>query len=302
MALISSIDARVVYSKTYEKMKERPDWVTKAKPILYCWHEYEARYGDLDQVKQVEARMMELYPNETSFSLFARRHAGRGFDICAAKPIISYAAQKKPRAVSSIELAAAVNAQDTPALDIASTLKRSLSPKRSLEDSDNELQPPRKLPRADSPLKGAAGRRMDAARRSGLRNEARANGANSSTPSHMARPMAPASLPGPLMHLLAIIPRSSAYTGMKLNPERMTDLIRNVDMGKAAYAGAQQQNTAPAPPPPYPQHMSVPPAMPLQPQMTPYAPAPAYGYGQPAGHGKRFRKKRCFPTLRELDR
>ncbi|KAF2815523.1 uncharacterized protein BDZ99DRAFT_550397 [Mytilinidion resinicola] len=99
------------------------------------------------------------------------------------------------------------------------------SPKRPFmfDDDDGDAQP-RKLQRGESPLKGAAGRRLDAARR----NQAQQGGQ-----SHFNVPQAPQpSLPRELTFLLSIIPGAHTYRETRFIPERLVDLIRNTDMDR----------------------------------------------------------------------
>lgn len=119
------------------------------------------------------------------------------------------------------------------------------SPKRPLDDADNEQNQPRKMVRGESPLKGAAGRRLDAARRNNA-----AGGGNT--------PIAgPAPLPREINFLLGIIPGAHTYQATRFSAEGMVALLRNTTLplpnhpGGAAAApqappsahiGAQLQN------------------------------------------------------------
>jgi cleavage stimulation factor subunit 3 len=111
------------------------------------------------------------------------------------------------------------------------------SPKRSLEDADNDQ--PRKMVRGESPLKGAAGRRLDAARRNNA-----VGGGNT--------PVAgPTPLPKGINFLLGIIPPAHMYQATRFVPERLVNLLRNVTVPPhalppagppAVHIGAQLQN------------------------------------------------------------
>lgn len=93
------------------------------------------------------------------------------------------------------------------------------SPKRPLEDGDDNAQP-RKLARGESPLKGAAGRRLDAARRN--------MAASGSTP--VGLPQGPAPLPREINFLLGIIPPAHTYHETRFKPEGMVNLLRNINL------------------------------------------------------------------------
>src|SRR5579862_5074291 len=127
-----------------------------AKPVYAFFHRYEAHYGELSQVVKLEKRMGDLYPEDPQLTRFSQRYSTPGFDPTAVRPIISPAAQMRPKGMSipSHEIE-----QSTPPAKFIQTTN---SPKRPLptDESDNELTRPRKLIRGESPLKGAAGRRL----------------------------------------------------------------------------------------------------------------------------------------------
>lgn len=87
------------------------------------------------------------------------------------------------------------------------------------DESDNDALPPRKLARGESPLKGAAGRRLDANRRT--RD-------GQPTPQMQVQ-----SLPTGIMFMLQIIPGAKNYDIAKFSPERMVELLRGVDLSRA---------------------------------------------------------------------
>lgn len=90
------------------------------------------------------------------------------------------------------------------------------SPKRPLEDADNDQ--PRKIIRGESPLKGAAGRRLDAARRNNA-----VGGGNT--------PIAgPTPLPKGVNFLLGIIPPAHTYQATRFRPDAMVNLLRSVTL------------------------------------------------------------------------
>jgi cleavage stimulation factor subunit 3 len=106
------------------------------------------------------------------------------------------------------------------------------SPKRPLEDAD-DMNQPRKLARGESPaLKGAAGRRLDAARR---------NLAPSGNTPVVA---GPTPLPREINFLLNIIPPAHTYRETRFKPEAMVDMIRNIARIPTP-AGLQQPSAIP---------------------------------------------------------
>jgi len=111
------------------------------------------------------------------------------------------------------------------------------SPKRPFVPDESDSEQPRKIPRGESPLKGAAGRRLDAARR-------REGGS-----SHLNVPQSipPPSLPREVIFLLSIIPGAHTYRETRFNAERMVELLRNTDVNRAA---GNQARPAPMPGPP----------------------------------------------------
>jgi len=89
------------------------------------------------------------------------------------------------------------------------------SPKRPFgEESGNESDRPRKLARGESPLKGAAGRRLDQQKRMQQTHGA-----------PVWQTAAPFAIPRDITFLLSIIPRSETYTATRFNPEAMVRLL-----------------------------------------------------------------------------
>lgn len=198
--------------------------------------------------------MATYFPEDPQLLRFSSRFASPTFDPTKIRPIISPRTQMRPAMPANIlptveEPVAAAPVPipqeqrfASPALVNSPRLSHLLpatnSPKRPLEDVDSEVNQPRKMIRGESPLKGAAGRRLDAARR----NQA-ASGGN--TPG-----VAPAPLPSEIKFLLNIIPPAHKYEATRFNAERLVNLIRNINL-------PLPQNAAPAAPPP---SVSQPPA------------------------------------------
>jgi len=174
--------------------------------------------------------MFTLYPEDPQLQRFSQRFAGPTFDPTTIRPIISPRTQMKPVMPSIInsveELHPAMPPQieqrlASPALNNSPHLGSLLpaintnSPKRPLEDADDSG--PRKLARGESPaLKGAAGRRLDAARR------ILAVGGN--TPVVQG----PAPLAREINFLLSIIPPAHTYRETRFKPEAMVEILRNI--------------------------------------------------------------------------
>ena len=217
--LIPLSDARAVFEMTVRKLASNPDNVKKTKPIFAFLHEYESRYGDLIQVINLENRMRELFPDDPTLNQFAHRYSTPSFDPTTVQPIIS-PSQARPKAVYPTGEPSA-SRHGTPARysDVPSTN----SPKRPLEDPDDDSGRPRKFIRAESPLKAVPGRRSDQQKR-----PQQINGSQLGT---QFRPQgSPAPLPRDIVHLLSVIPSASTYTAGRFSPERLVDLIRRIEI------------------------------------------------------------------------
>lgn len=175
--------------------------------------------------------MKDLFPEDSQLSLFAARFTSQAFDPIAFRPIISVATQAKPK------LALPLNGQpqvhvpppfDSPRPSLTLTLQNNLSPKRPFDDSDGESSQPRKIARAESPLKGAAGRRLNAKNQTNLRNQLQQG---TSTPNGLMPPPPP--LPHGVLYLLSIIPAARTYNAAIFSADRMVELLRGVDLTKA---------------------------------------------------------------------
>ncbi|KAF2838611.1 Suf-domain-containing protein [Patellaria atrata CBS 101060] len=232
------INVRMVFESVVNKITQKPENTHKAKVLYLYFHEYESRYGELGQLIKLEKRMHELFPDDPQLSRFAHRYASPGFDPTAIRPIISPTTQAKPRSLPTIGIPPPVKMQDSPRPSVAQVAN---SPKRPLEESDNEAFQPRKMIRAESPLKGAAGRRLDA-----KRNQQRAaeNHAIGKTP-NIGQPLPPPPLPREISYLLSIIPRAETYKASTFAPHKMVELLRNLELPQ----GQQLRPPIPGPPP-----------------------------------------------------
>lgn len=243
--MLICLDARAVFESTVSRLASKPETLARAKPIYSFFHGYEAHYGELSQVSKLEKRMNDLFPEDPQLSLFSQRYSLPGFDPTAIRPIISPSTQARPKAPQSMEKA--LPGQESPPPIQSQQPPNTYSPKRPLEESDNEsIPPPRKIARGDSPLKGAAGRRLDAQKRTHqLMHEV--NHSSSQVPPYSI-PIPPPpqpTLPREIMFLLGIIPRADSYNATIFHAERMVNLLRNTDLTRATAqsrpAAVQQQ-------------------------------------------------------------
>ena len=233
-------NARAVFETAVNKMINRPETKNKAKPIFALFHSHEALYGEHDQIKKLEKRIKTHFPEDPTLALFAKRHTIPGFDPCAIRPIISPAAQTRSKEGHADSAGIKLSSSDEISPYTARLAAGSIgnSPKRPLDDSDSDL-PPRKVQRGESPLKGAAGRRLDAARKTGLRGEGNA-------PSGTPQPAPAASLPAGVLDLLRRIPPANTYTATRFDASKMVQLLRNIDYSKADLNSAERMTASQA--------------------------------------------------------
>ncbi|KAJ5104117.1 hypothetical protein N7532_004646 [Penicillium argentinense] len=209
------VNARAVFEMTVQRLVSKAKTLHKAKPIFAFLHEYESQYGDLVQVINLETRMRELWPEDTSLEKFSHRYITPSFDPISVRPILS-PTQTRPKYQYSDAAAEALTSpapgQFNPPLS---------SPKRPYpgDDFDYDSDRPRKFARADSPLRSTQGRRVD--------QQKRAPHLNGQAHSQYKPQGSPAPLPRAVVELLSKIPHASAYNICRLSPEKMIDLIRN---------------------------------------------------------------------------
>ncbi|KAH9905865.1 suppressor of forked protein-domain-containing protein [Xylariomycetidae sp. FL2044] len=201
-------NARVVFSQTVKRFKEKPELLPKLKPLIAYFHKYESKYGELAQVKSLEKEMSELFPGDSSVTHFASRFSTEGFNPVTARVIVSPAQQMRPKQImpsiehhhqpgsdrQSIQPLPRADHSPRPQLPPVNN-----SPKRAYQpEEQDDYGPPRKIARGVSPLKGAAGRRLDQQRR------AQGQGATTQTST-------PAPLPREITFLLGIIPSAQVF-------------------------------------------------------------------------------------------
>ncbi|KAI9771460.1 MAG: mRNA 3'-end-processing protein rna14 [Geoglossum simile] len=221
IAINDITNARAVFETTVSKMSQK-----NAKPVYAFFHRYEAHYGELSQVVKLEKRMGDLYPEDPQLARFSQRYSTPGFDPTAVRPIISPAVQMRPKGMPmpSHEIE-----QSTPPAKFVQTTN---SPKRPLpaDESDNELTRPRKLIRGESPLKGAAGRRLDQQKRNRLRIDGLEGQSSSGWQSQYSTPIPATAIPRDVLFLLSIIPKAETYHATRFKAEEMVRLLRETNI------------------------------------------------------------------------
>lgn len=168
--------------------------------------------------------MRDLYPEDAiGLKHFSQRYVSRNFDPTSIRLIVSSTQTKgSVHVYPSVERESSIN--NSPPAKLSDTVATN-SPKRPLPLDDFEDNQPRKFARGESPLKGAAGRRMNQQQRT-----LGANGNFQPTPlSHIQVPPPPP-LPGHLAFLLSIIPKASTYEFRRFDPSKMVELMRNVQI------------------------------------------------------------------------
>ena len=215
--LTVSTDARVVFETAVGRLAQKAETLPKAKPLYAFFHDFESRYGELVQIEKLEKRIRDTFPDDPKLSSFSKRFVHEGFDPTTIHLIISPSTQARPKMLPSIEN------PSVPSSPPNRLVKIDNSPKRPLpfEESETEANRPRKLARGESPLKGAAGRRLDQQKRNRQPLENGQSDGIAST--HM---IPPPSLPRDVLFLLSIIPKASTYHATKFKPEEMVRLVR----------------------------------------------------------------------------
>lgn len=250
-----------MFETVVSRLCSKPETLPKAKPLYSFIHDFESRYGELAQITKLEKRMSDLFPEDPLLVIFSRRFANQDFDPTAVRPIISPATQTRPKTLPNVQTPPEPN-------PLPSLIKPANSPKRPLvqDDSDTDGGRPRKFVRGESPLKGAAGRRLDQQKRNQQTQEIY----NHPTP----QPPPPPGLPRDVLFLLSIIPKAETYHATKFKAEEMVRLIRETNIpGSAAQLrpppmpiGLQQMPGMSQVPPAH--HIHPPPPRPTIPQVS----------------------------------
>ena len=92
------------------KLSQKPETVSKAKPLYIFFHEFESRYGEMTQIVKLEKRMKDLFPDDPTLTLFSNRYSEQGFDPTVVRPIVSAGAQTRVKIIPSIETEAPAQA------------------------------------------------------------------------------------------------------------------------------------------------------------------------------------------------
>jgi len=266
-------DARAVFETTVGRLTANPSTTGKAKPIFSYMHEYESHFGELSQVARLEQRMRDLYPEDLGLKQFSQRFSSSNFDPTSIRPIVS-PSQVRPKGHIQPSIEVPEPTTNSPTIKHADTPATN-SPKRPFPVEDFEDNSPRKMARGESPLKGAAGRRMDQQKRQNL------NGYPSSSLSQV-HPPPPPPLPGQINFLLSIIPKASTYVDARFDPVKMVELMRDVRLPPPGSLRQPEPQPSPSwPPPPQFQHQQ-------QPLMHPAFPPPGQSVAQPQYNGNFF--------------
>ena len=253
-------NARVVFETTITKIMNAPNTTldqqrAKCRPLFGFMHNFESKYSDnLDKIHRLEKRMAEMFPDEPDILRFSDRFALPSFDAMQVQLVISPTqALLKPAG----QFATAAGAQpqqpirsieqprSPPEIILGPNGPYVASPKRKLDDSDSEA-PQRKFMRGESPLKGAAGRRMQNVQTgSGQPPGGAVSGAGGGfvtknyipgaggAPAVAPQPAGPAPWPREISFLLSIIPGAASYKAMQFDPGRMVELLRTVNVDAA---------------------------------------------------------------------
>ncbi|KAK5661714.1 hypothetical protein OQA88_9814 [Cercophora sp. LCS_1] len=221
-------NARVLFETVVNRLTQRPETVHKSKPLYAYFHKYESQFGELSQIAKLEERMAELFPEDPKLTHFNARYSSDKFNPIAARIIVSPATQLKPKSLMpSIEQPPSIHNSPRP-LPLAARnsprpqfLPPTNSPKRALAVDDLD-EPPRKIQRNDiqefqrgaSPLKGAAGRRLDQQRR--LQGQSAA--AHTAVPAPLARD---------ITFLISQIPPPETFDSQRINPSKLVNLLQD---------------------------------------------------------------------------
>ncbi|KAI1878540.1 uncharacterized protein JN550_000722 [Neoarthrinium moseri] len=215
-------NARVVFSQSVKKFKEKPELLPKLKPLYAYFHGYEAKFGELAQIKELEKQMAESFPEDPKLVHFAARFSSDGFNPITARVIISPAAQMRPKHImQSVEqVSTSTRASPHPSTMVDRSprpqyLQAVNSPKRPFQaDDQDDFNPPKRLARGASPLKGAAGRRLDQQRRA-------AQGQGVTTYSS-----APAPISRDITFLIGLIPPTYQYDAPRYKADSLVRILR----------------------------------------------------------------------------
>ncbi|PHH72719.1 hypothetical protein CDD80_4300 [Ophiocordyceps camponoti-rufipedis] len=209
-------NARVVFETCANRLVSNPETRDKARPLYAYFHKYESQYGELSQISKLEVRMAELFPDDPQLSCFKSRYSSDRFDPVSAPIIVSKAVQMRPKQMlSSLEQHHQQQGYGRSSIPPARRelsprpqyVRATASPKRPFGADDDDANPPKRLARGASPLKGAAGRRLDQQRR----NQASA-------------------LHRDITFLLGILPPAHSYDAQRLHSAGLVSLLRDTPL------------------------------------------------------------------------
>ncbi|KAK3290695.1 uncharacterized protein B0H64DRAFT_54328 [Chaetomium fimeti] len=240
-------NARVLFETVVNRLTQKPELVHKAKLLYTYFHKYESQFGELAQIAKLEKRMAELFPEDPKLAHFTARYSTDKFDPITARIIVSPTTQLRPKLLMpSIEQGTSLQNSPRPppfatrASPAPQFFPAINSPKRPLPADDFD-EPPRKIQRSDfgefqrgaSPLKGAAGRRLDQQRRM----------QGQSTTSYTATPVP---IARDITFLMGQIPRADLYDFHRFNPTKVTNLLRETMVPEyAAWKNSRQPSDHP---------------------------------------------------------
>ncbi|KAL2393231.1 mRNA 3'-end-processing protein rna14 [Exophiala dermatitidis] len=287
-------NARAVFETTVKRLLAHgdADHTAKAKPLFAFLHDHESKYGELAQIQALEERMRKHFPEDPTLKLFSSRYSTPTFDTINVQPIIS-PRQMQPKQNNNANVMPSIEGPEgmvnSPIQKVIDSITTN-SPKRPFPDDFDDGIGPRKMARGESPLKGAAGRRMNQQQQQQQNYQQQYQQRvlqqqnNPPPPQAASFPVvAPPPLPPAITYLLSILPKASTYVEARLDPAKMVELIRDVHLPPPGAVGGQ-----------FPQHQHPPPQPAVtpatgwglyqqpQPQIPPqgYMPTPAPGVSQ----------------------
>ncbi|KKA28969.1 hypothetical protein TD95_000894, partial [Thielaviopsis punctulata] len=226
-------NARVVFETCVNRLIQKPENLQKAKVLYEYFHNYESRYGELSQILKLEERMAELFPEDPYLSRFRSRFISDRpdrFNPLDAQIIVSPAIQQRPKIrLPSVEQHNSIRESSAPAFRMEASPGPSQytrvpnSPKRPYPGDDMDENRPRKFARGESPLKGAAGRRLDQQRR------AQGN-----------------TLHRDITFLLTLLPPASSFDAYKVKSSGLINILRNTSVPDFHTWKSSQEPVAPS--------------------------------------------------------
>ena len=256
-------NARAVFETTVKRLLAHDDaeHVSKAKPLFAFMHNYESKFGELAQVQSLEERMKKHFPEDPTLKLFSSRYSTPLFETMSVHPVISPQQVRPLQSVVLPSVEASAGFVNSPIQKVIDAITTN-SPKRPFPDDFEDGGGPRKLARGESPLKGAAGRRMN------QQQQQRQVNLPAALPSF---PLVPPPLPAAVAYVLSILPKASSYVETRFDPVKMMELIRDVHLPAPSALPAQAPQQPPQPPAGWPQYPPHPPP-PMPPQGFPPPP------------------------------